>query len=121
MLVLESNCKYIIVVIVCFIGIVYIYMVEDVLKKKVKEMGVDIKVEINGLEGIKNCLIVEDIVCVDGVIVVVDKKVEMNCFDGKKLVNCFVSDGICKIEELINLVISGEVFIFYGSDLVVSD
>lgn len=89
-------------------------MVEDVLKKKVKEMGVEIKVEMNGLEGIKNWLIVEDIVCVEGVIVVVDKKVEMNCFDGKELINCLVSDGICKLEELINLVFSGIVLVFYG-------
>lgn len=48
----------ILVVIVCLIGIVYIFMVVDVFKEKVKELGVDIKVEINGLSGIKYKLIV---------------------------------------------------------------
>ena len=40
----------------------------------------------------------------------------MNRFDGKKLVNRPVSDGIRKTEELINLAISGEAPTFHGSD-----
>lgn len=37
-------------------------------------MGVDIKVETNGSEGIKNRLTAEDIARADGVIVMTDKK-----------------------------------------------
>ncbi len=36
-------------------------MAEDALKKKAKELGVDIKVETNGSEGIKNRLTEADI------------------------------------------------------------
>ncbi len=49
----ESNRKYIIAVTACPTGIAHTYMAEDALKKKAKEMGVDIKVETNGSEGIK--------------------------------------------------------------------
>lgn len=117
----ESNRKYIIAVTACPTGIAHTYMAEDALKKKAKEMGVDIKVETNGSEGIKNRLTAEDIARADGVIVAADKKVEMNRFDGKKLVNRPVSDGIRKTEELINLAISGEAPTFHGSDSAASD
>ena len=36
-------------------------MAEDALKKKAKELGIDIKVETNGSEGIKHRLTAEDI------------------------------------------------------------
>lgn len=75
-------------------------------------MGVEIKVETNGSEGIKNRLTAEDIARADGVIIAADKKVEMNRFDGKELVNRPVSDGIRKTEELINLATSGNAPIF---------
>ena len=70
----ESNRKYIIAVTACPTGIAHTYMAEDALKKKAKEMGVDIKVETNGSEGIKNRLTAEDIARADGVIVAADKK-----------------------------------------------
>ena len=70
----ESNRKYIIAVTACPTGIAHTYMAEDALKKKAKEMGVDIKVETNGSEGIKNRLTAEDIARADGVIVATDKK-----------------------------------------------
>ncbi len=43
-------------------------------EKKKKEMGVEIKVETNGSEGIKNRLTAEDIARAEGVIVAADKK-----------------------------------------------
>lgn len=85
------------------------YMVEEVLKKKVVEMGVGIKVEINGVFGVGNKLILSDIVRVKGVIIVVDKVVEMDCFDGKFLVLCLVVDGIKKSEDLINIIFDNKV------------
>lgn len=48
--------KKIIVVIGCFIGIVYIFMVEEVLKNVVKKLFVEIKVEINGVSGVENVI-----------------------------------------------------------------
>ncbi|EOH99920.1 PTS system, Fru family, IIC component [Enterococcus haemoperoxidus ATCC BAA-382] len=112
----DSTRKFVVAVTACPTGIAHTYMAEDALKKKAKEMGVDIKVETNGSEGIKNRLTAEDIARADGVIVAADKKVEMNRFDGKELVNRPVSDGIRKTEELITLATSGTAPTFHSSE-----
>ncbi len=64
-------------------------------------MGVDIKVETNGSEGVKHLLSSSEIAKAEGVIIAADKKVEMARFDGKHLLNRPVIDGIKKPEELI--------------------
>ncbi|EOH98387.1 PTS system, Fru family, IIC component [Enterococcus moraviensis ATCC BAA-383] len=112
----DTNRKFVVAVTACPTGIAHTYMAEDALKKKAKEMGVEIKVETNGSEGIKNRLTAEDIARADGVIVAADKKVEMNRFDGKELVNRPVSDGIRKTEELITLATSGTAPTFHSSE-----
>lgn len=112
----DSTRKFVVAVTACPTGIAHTYMAEDALKKKAKELGIDIKVETNGSEGIKNRLTAEDIARADGVIVAADKKVEMNRFDGKELVNRPVSDGIRKTEELIQLATSGTAPIFHSSE-----
>lgn len=111
----DTNRRYIVAVTACPTGIAHTYMAEDALKKKAKEMGVDIKVETNGSEGIKHLLSDEDIARADGVIIAADKKVEMNRFNGKELVNRPVSDGIRKPEELINLALSGSAPVYHGN------
>lgn len=110
-----SERPYIVAVTACPTGIAHTYMAEDALKKKAKELGVDIKVETNGSEGIKNRLTEADIARAAGVIVAADKKVEMDRFDGKHLVNRPVSDGIRKTEQLINEAMSGTAPVFHGS------
>ncbi|MGX7265551.1 PTS fructose transporter subunit IIABC [Enterococcus crotali] len=112
----DTNRKFVVAVTACPTGIAHTYMAEDALKKKAKEMGIEIKVETNGSEGIKNRLTAEDIARADGVIVAADKKVEMNRFDGKELVNRPVSDGIRKTEELITLATNGSAPIFHSSE-----
>lgn len=112
----DTSRKFVVAVTACPTGIAHTYMAEDALKKKAKEMGIDIKVETNGSEGIKNRLTAEDIARADGVIVAADKKVEMNRFDGKELVNRPVSDGIRKTEELITLATNGSAPIFHSSE-----
>ncbi|MGM0124075.1 PTS system fructose-specific family, IIABC component [Enterococcus sp. AZ194] len=111
----QSSSKFIVAVTACPTGIAHTYMAEDALKKKAKELGIEIKVETNGSEGIKNKLTPEDIARADAVIVAADKKVEMNRFDGKELVNRPVSDGIRKTEELIQLALSGNAPTFHGN------
>ncbi|OTN76278.1 PTS system fructose-specific family, IIABC component [Enterococcus sp. 8G7_MSG3316] len=110
-----SDRPYLVAVTACPTGIAHTYMAEDALKKKAKELGIDIKVETNGSEGIKNRLTEEDIARAAGVIVAADKKVEMDRFDGKHLVNRPVSDGIRKTEQLINEALGGKAPIFHGS------
>jgi PTS system, fructose-specific, IIB component/PTS system, fructose subfamily, IIC component len=111
----DSAQPYIIAVTACPTGIAHTYMAEDALKNKAEELGVNIKIETNGSEGIKNHLTKEDIENADGIIVAVGKKVPMNRFAGKRVVERPVADGINKSEELIDEALSGNAPIYRGS------
>lgn len=106
---------YVVAVTACPTGIAHTYMAEDGLKNKAKEMGINIKVETNGSDGIKNRLTSDDIEKADGIIVAVGKKVPMSRFDGKRVVERPVADGINKSEELINQALSGDAPIYRAS------
>ncbi|MDN6626394.1 MAG: fructose-specific PTS transporter subunit EIIC [Pisciglobus halotolerans] len=108
----ESDKPFVVAVTACPTGIAHTYMAEDALKKKAAEMGIDIKVETNGTEGVKHRLSKEDIVRASGVIVAADKQVEMARFDGKPVLQRPVSDGIRKPEELINKAVNKEAPLF---------
>ncbi|MHC5267918.1 PTS fructose transporter subunit IIABC [Enterococcus sp. LJL98] len=109
-----THRPFLVAVTACPTGIAHTFMAADALKKKANEMGVEIKVETNGSEGIKNRLTTEDIQRAEAVIVAADKKVEMNRFDGKRLINRPVSDGIRKTESLIEEALSKQAPIFHG-------
>lgn len=112
---MDSDDPYVIAVTACPTGIAHTYMAEDALKEKAEEMGVNIKVETNGSEGVKNQLTSEDIEKADGIIVAVGKKVPMGRFAGKRVVERPVADGINKSEELIDKSLSGEAPVYQGS------
>ncbi len=110
----DAPRPFIVAVTACPTGIAHTFMAADALKKKAAEMGVEIKVETNGSEGIKNKLTKEEIRRAKAVIIAADKKVEMNRFDGKPLINRPVSDGIRKTESLINEALHGNPPHFHG-------
>lgn len=112
---LDNDKPFILAVTACPTGIAHTYMAADALTKKAEEMGINIKVETNGSEGVKNRLTAEDIEKADGIIVAVGKKVSMGRFGGKKVVERPVADGINKTEELINLALSGEAPVYRAS------
>ncbi len=118
---LAGDRPFIIAVTACPTGIAHTFMAADALKKKAAEMGVEIKVETNGSEGVKNKLTPEDIKRAQAVIVAADKKIEMNRFDGKPLLNRPVSDGIRKTEALITEAVSGNAPIFHGDNQASSE
>ncbi|TGD25434.1 PTS fructose transporter subunit IIC [Companilactobacillus suantsaicola] len=109
----DKKKPYVVAVTACPTGIAHTYMAEAALKEQAEKMGVDIKVETNGSEGVKHRLTADEINRADGVIVAADKKVEMPRFDGKHLVNRPVSDGINKAEELINLAVEQKAPVFH--------
>lgn len=111
--VVSSDQPFVVAVTACPTGIAHTYMAEDALKNKAKELGVEIKVETNGSEGIKHALTKEDIERASGVIIAADKNVEMARFDGKPLINRPVSDGIKKSAELIELATSGKANVYH--------
>lgn len=108
-----SEKPFIVAVTACPTGIAHTYMAEEALKKKAAEMNVDIRVETNGSEGVKNRLTDDEIRRAKGVIVAADKKVEMSRFNGKPLLERPVSEGINKPEELISKIIKGDAPTFH--------
>lgn len=111
----NSDRPYIVAVTACPNGIAHTYMAEENLKKKAKELGVDIKVETNDSEGIKHRLTADEISRAVGVVIAADKKVEMNRFDGKPLVNKPVKSGIQEPEKLIQQVLDGKAAIYHAT------
>ena len=85
----------------CPTGIAHTFMAAESLENKAKDMGIKIKVETNGSGGAKNILTKEEIENCKCIIVAADKKVEMNRFDGKKVIITKVANGIHKAEQLL--------------------
>lgn len=98
----------------CPNGIAHTYMAQEALEKAAAKAGASIKVETNGSDGIKNRLTDKEIEEADVIIITADKKVETNRFDGKKVIQRPVSDGIRKADELVEKAIRGEANIFHG-------
>lgn len=92
----------------CPTGIAHTYMAAEALEKKAAELGISIKVETRGSGGAKNIVTDEEIKNAKCVIVAADTKVPMDRFDGKKLIECKVADGINKAEELLNKAVNGD-------------
>ena len=111
-----SSRPFVIAVTACPTGIAHTYMAEDALKKKAAEMNIDIKVETNGTEGVKNRLTANDIERAAGVIIAADKNVEMDRFNGKPVLQRPVSDGIRKPEELIEKASTKQAPIYHASN-----
>lgn len=97
----------------CPTGIAHTYMAAESLEEKAKEMGVSIKVETDGSGGAKNVLTSKEIEEAECIIIAADKKVEMARFDGKKVIQTKVSNGIHKSEELISRATSGDAPIYH--------
>lgn len=97
----------------CPNGIAHTYMAQEALEKAAKARGVNIKVETNGSDGIKNRLTAEEIEKADAIIIAADKKVETARFNGKKVIQRPVSDGIRKADELVDKAIKGEANIYH--------
>ena len=97
----NSEFPEVLAVTACPTGIAHTYMAADALIKKAKELGINIKVETNGSTGVKNKLTDEEIKNAKGIIVAVDKNVEMARFDGKNVEIVPVKEGIKNPEGLI--------------------
>ena len=99
----------------CPTGIAHTFMAAESLENKAKDMGISIKVETNGSGGAKNVLTKEEIENAECIIVAADKKIEMARFEGKKVIQTKVANGIHKAEELLNRATSGNVPVYHHS------
>lgn len=112
----ENNSKYrVLAVTACPTGIAHTFMAAEALENKAKEKGISIKVETNGSSGAKNVLTKEDIQNAECIIVAADKKVEMARFNGKKVIQTKVANGIKNPAELLEQAISGKAEIYKSS------
>lgn len=111
-----STDTFVVAVTACPTGIAHTFMAADALKNKAKEMGIKIKVETNGSDGVQNQLTDEDIAQASGVIIAAGKNVEMARFNGKPLLNRPVGDGIRKTEELLQQITSGNAPIYRSKE-----
>lgn len=100
----------------CPTGIAHTYMAEEALKEAAKKLGAEMKVETNGAVGVENALTAEDIAECDGIIVACDKNVDMKRFNGKKVIEVSVSEGINKTEELVQAMLDGKAPVYGGSE-----
>lgn len=98
----------------CINGIAHTYMAQEALIKAGKKLGVDVRIETNGSEGVKDRLTPEEIKRAKGVVIASDKKVEMPCFDGKELVMKPVVDGINHPQELIEDILENKAPIYHA-------
>lgn len=114
--VLESKAR-ILAVTSCPTGIAHTYMAAEGLEKAAKNLGCHIKIETRGSGGAKNTLTSKEIAEADCIIVAADSQVPMDRFDGKKVIECPVSDGISKADELLQRALSGNVPVYYGENV----
>lgn len=100
----------------CPTGIAHTYMAAEALEKKAAELGIAIKVETRGSGGAKNVLTDEEIKAATAILVAADTKVPMERFDGKKVIECKVAEGINKAEVLISRAVKGDAPVYHAAE-----
>ncbi|MCI2791493.1 MULTISPECIES: PTS fructose transporter subunit IIABC [Staphylococcus] len=100
----------------CPNGIAHTYMAQEKLEQAADELGVSIKVETQGGVGAENILTAQEIQEAEGIIVAADRQVDLSRFDGKRLINVNVREGIHHPHELIQRIMKGDATIYRGQN-----
>ena len=111
----EGTQAKILAVTSCPTGIAHTYMAAEGIEKAAKAENCFVKIETRGSGGAKNVLTDQEIADADCIIVAADAKVPMERFDGKKVIECQVSDGISKADQLIERAINGDALIYHAA------
>ena len=111
----EGTQAKILAVTSCPTGIAHTYMAAEGIEKAAKARNCFIKIETRGSGGAKNVLTDSEITEADCIIVAADAQVPMDRFDGKKVIECQVSDGISKADQLIERALNGDAPIYHAS------
>lgn len=112
----EEKRARILAVTSCPTGIAHTYMAAEGLEKAAKKYNCSIKVETRGSGGAKNVLTEAEIAAADCIIIAADAQVPMERFDGKRVIQRPVSDGIGKAEELLELAVSGNAPVYRSAN-----
>ena len=113
----EADQFKILAVTSCPTGIAHTYMAAEGIEKAAKAKNCFVKIETRGSGGAKNVLTDQEIQEADCIIVAADAQVPMDRFDGKKVIQRQVSDGINKADELILLAMSGDVPVYHSGNV----
>lgn len=100
----------------CPTGIAHTYMAAEGIEKAAKAKNCFVKIETRGSGGAKNVLTPQEIQDADCIIVAADAQVPMDRFNGKKVIQRQVSDGINKADELVELAMSGNVPVYHSGN-----
>ena len=111
----EGTQAKILAVTSCPTGIAHTYMAAEGIEKAAKAKNCFVKIETRGSGGAKNVLTDQEIADADCIIVAADAKVPMERFDGKKVIECQVSDGISKADQLIERAINEDAPIYHAA------
>lgn len=99
----------------CPTGIAHTFMAAEALAQQGKKLGVSVKVETDGADGVQNALTPNEIAACEGIVVAADRNVEMARFDGKPVVIVSVTTGIQKADELIHQVTEGRAPVYHAA------
>ncbi|MBQ7908591.1 MAG: PTS sugar transporter subunit IIA [Elusimicrobiaceae bacterium] len=109
----QDKAQYdVLAVTACPTGIAHTFMAAEALEKAAEKAGISLKVETNGSAGIKNALTAQEIADAKCIIVAADKAVEINRFNGKRVIFVKVSEGIHRPAELLEQALQGDVPVF---------
>lgn len=92
----------------CPTGIAHTYMAQEALEEAAKKRGISIKVETHGQSGVEHAFTQSEIDQADGVIIAADKDVDIDRFDGKRLINVSVTKGMKEPDELIEKILNDQ-------------
>lgn len=110
-----SGTVDIVAVTACPTGIAHTYMAAEAIEKAGKAAGLNVKVETRGSGGAKNVLTDAEIKAAKAVIVAADTKVPMDRFNGKKLIETQVADGIHNADALVKRAVAGDAPVYTAS------
>lgn len=92
----------------CPVGIAHTYLAAEMLEKAAAEMGYEAIVETNGSIGVKNTPCDADIARADAIVVACDKQVDLDRFNGKKVVITGVKAAIKDAQGLIHQALAAQ-------------
>lgn len=100
----------------CPTGIAHTYMAQEALEEAAKKRGISIKVETHGQSGVEHAFTQTEIDQADGVIIAADKDVDIDRFDGKRLINVSVTKGMKEPDELLEKILNdNDVPVYHSS------
>lgn len=96
----------------CPTGIAHTFMAQEALEQSAEKYDIDIKIETHGQQGVQNNLTKHEIEDADVIIVAADKNINIERFNGKKVINVSVAKGMKQPDELIEKALYGDIPIF---------